>query len=479
MRNHKSHNPRYIAFCVLNNYFFKNSSLKDEINRYFSRRTIPDIDRRFAYELIQGTVRFYLKLDYIISHFSRRPIDKIDFKVLNILRSAVYQFLYMDRVPGHAIVNESVSIAKKYTGISSGSYVNAMLRRISKVNGLSIFTASDISENIKDMLKRISINYSFPLWLVKYFCRMYSLERVLKTIEFFNRPPQVFIRVNRLKITKKQLLDMFYRKGFTEGKDFLSMGDTPEEKKIFSDTFILKKIYGIKELDIFKAGYFYMQDFSSQFAVKYFLKPLKKQKILDLCGAPGGKATYISELTNDECVIDSVDINPERLLIFKENIDRLGIKNINIIEGDAANLNLNNREDYYDSIFIDCPCSAFGTISKNPDVKYNKNTDDLKRLATVSEQILSGSLKYLKPGGKIVFYTCTLSYIENQQIIKRFLKSNQQKCRPLQALKTDDINVFLERKQIQLLESENYYFEIFPHYFGSEGGFISVIEKIY
>ena len=478
MDNKKKPGPRYLAYKILRSYFFQKLPLKKIIDREFTLSGITGRDRAFAFDIIKGTTRFLLRIDYAISCFSERKTEEIDPCVITVLRTAFYQFMYMDRVPPHAIVNESVALAKKYCNVSSSGFVNAILRKISTINNLNNFIGLKINEEVKDEFKKISLVYSIPVWLVKYFRDMYDKGTVEKIFSEFNTEPAVFIRVNKLKTAREILVNLFLEQGLEEGRDFLSFSEGFLKEEIFPDTLILKNISNIKSIDGYKQGYFYIQDFSSQTAVKHFLKPQKGEKILDLCGAPGGKAAYMSELTQDQCSIVSVDISKEKLSIFSQNIERLGIKNITLVHGDAALPGVYSKYGLFDKIFIDSPCSAFGTIAKNPDVKYNRNLNDIKRFAENSLAMLQGCLDYLKPSGRIVFYTCTLSVIENQEVLYEFAKRNSKKCRLLKPEIPAALHDYISERVPQYLTTDKQFFEILPYFFGSEGGFTAVIEKL-
>lgn len=478
MNNKKKPCPRYLAYKILRIYFSKKIPLKKIIDIEFASSGITGPDRAFAFDIIKGTIRFLLRIDYSISCFSERKTEDIDLCIITVLRTAFYQFMYMDRVPPHAIVNESVALAKKYCSISSSGFVNAILRKISIVNNLNDFTGLKINEKVKDEFKKISLVYSIPVWLVKYFCDMYDKDTLEKIFSKFNEEPAVFIRVNKLKTTRENLVNLFLAQNMAEGRDFISCSKGFLKEEIFTDTLILKKISNIKAIGGYRQGYFSIQDFSSQTAVKYFLKPQKGEKILDLCGAPGGKAAYMSELAQDNCLIVSVDINLDRLRIFSRNIERLGIKNIKLVHGDAALPEVYSKYGFFDKIFIDAPCSAFGTIAKNPDVKYNRNLNDIKRFAKNSLAMLQGCLDYLKPSGIIVFYTCTLSVVENQEVLYEFVKRNSKKCRLLKPEIPAALYDYAPGMAQPNLNSDKQFFEILPYFFGSEGGFAAAIEKL-
>jgi 16S rRNA (cytosine967-C5)-methyltransferase len=241
----------------------------------------------------------------------------------------------------------------------------------------------------------------------------------------------------------------------------------------------------------------FIQDISSQIAIKYFLEPCTGEKVLDVCAAPGGKTTYIAELVGDSGKVVSADISKKRLGLMKDNLARLDVKNVTIIEADVTEKDFLERgkttrdispekkeipidySGYFDRIFIDAPCSAFGTISKNPDVKYNKTMDDIVRLAEMSYRIIINCDKYLKAGGRLVFYTCTLSPVENQQVIEKFLKEFNGKY---VLIKPGALNILISNLDLKedfscLDRKEGSCFEMMPYYCGGEGGFVCSLTK--
>lgn len=510
-RDIKSINPRKLSFFILNQYFSEKSNLKLLLNKSLKKYDLSELDRRFVFEVVKGTVRYFIRIDFLISLFSNKKVESIDKDLLNILRQALYQLLYMDKTPAYAAINESVEIAKRHIGIYSSRFVNAVLRKINAAPGLSDFLNSSIEKTFIKPAERLSALYSYPEWLAEYWIKSYGPDRTALLFELLNREPQVFIRINRLKTDKKELISLFKESGMAQNRDFLpepphgSIGSMESLKKtgLFDDCMILKSVQNIEKIPGYLHGDFSVQDFSSQFAVKYFLDPVKHDKILDVCSAPGGKATYTAELTDNNAEIVSVDNNKKKMDLFKENIARLGIKNITFVNADVTGqdfLGQNRFDNYFDKIFIDAPCSAMGTISKNPDAKYAGTLPGMERLAEISEKILSASDKYLKPGGKIILYKCTLSKIENQETVKKFVEQNPGKYRidyPFSGYTGifDSTNVLQEDSKIgedynikkaSMLQLEpclkplfekDPLFEIMPDYFSSEAGFVCILKK--
>ncbi|MBM3701569.1 MAG: 16S rRNA (cytosine(967)-C(5))-methyltransferase RsmB [Actinobacteria bacterium] len=513
-------NPRRITLLILNEYFKKKKSLKDIINFYFKNYRLSGLDKRFIFNIVKGTVRYYLKIDFLLSFLSDKKIKDIDFAVLNILRMGIFQFMYMDKVPSYSIVNESVELAKKNVTLSSSKFVNAVLRKVSSVPNIDSFAKDKIDRLVEDKIDKISIDYSYPGWLVKYWFDWYGKEKTILICQSLNENPHIYLRFNKSKITREELSKGLGTKSI-DGKprsqnikaihepisdNIETKGDNNKQfvsqDNILEDAIEVSSVQDISETDVYKKGLVSIQDISSQIAVKYFLRPRKAEKVLDVCAAPGGKTAYIAELVRDEEEVVSIDISRKRLKLLKDNLDRLNIRNIKIIEADATEpdfldksmdiliskglecrtkasdkKSLKNITGYFDKILIDAPCSAFGTISKNPDVKYNKVMDDIIRLSEISYGMMVNCDKYLKVGGKLVFYTCTLSPVENQQVVGRFLKEFKGEYVVEKPNIPDRLISALNLKKNDAGTGEEVYFEIMPYYFESEAGFICSLLK--
>jgi 16S rRNA (cytosine967-C5)-methyltransferase len=506
-------NPRKIALLILIQYFKKKKSLKDIINHYFKDYKLSGLDRRFIFNITKGTVRYYQKIDFVLSLFSNKDIKDIDFIVLNILRMGIYQLMYMDKVPDYSAVNESVQLARKNAVVSSSGFVNAILRKVSSISNIDSFVEEKIKNLAEDETGEISIGYSYPYWLVKYWLDCYGKEKTILICRSLNENPHTYLRFNKDKITREKLSKELGVKSMngkphsqnikaihepvtesieTEGdnKQFVPQGN------ILEDAVEVSSVQDISETDIYRSGLVSIQDLSSQITVKYFLRPQKGEKILDVCAAPGGKTAYIAELVGDEGEVVSVDISRKRLKILEDNLNRLNIRNVKTVEADAAepdflegsgnarnNKNLKNGRTsniyvgYFDKILIDAPCNAFGTISKNPDAKYNKIMDDVVRLSKMSYRMMVNCDVYLKAGGKLVFYTCTLSPIENQQVISRFLKEFKGRYTVEKPGIPEELISILNSQKNIIDSGEEACLEIMPYYFRSEAGFVCSLIK--
>jgi 16S rRNA (cytosine967-C5)-methyltransferase len=476
-------NPREVIFFILNNYFKENCNLKDLISKYINNSKLSAVNKNFVYSISKGVIRNYLSIDYFISFFSKIQLSKLDPEVLNILRIGIFQAVFLSRVPDYSIVNECVEITKKYSRPGSSGFVNAVLRKVTSLDDIKGSFNGKINQ-IKDPVNKISIFFSFPEWIVKYWISQFGTEVTIKTCRTLNENPYSYFKINTLKTNPESVYDIVKNEGFSDISNYFG-----------SESFRINTDCGdFVKSDLLKNGDIYIQDLSSQVAVRYFLEPEANEKILDVCSAPGGKAVHSSIIMKNTGKITAVDISAERIALIKENIKKMNIKNIEIVLADATDKNFlklspsksaaidNNDSDLsdlkFDKIFIDAPCSALGTSAKNPDAKYNKNFEDIEHLKNNSFKILQNCDEYLKIGGRIVFYTCTLSKLENFEVIESFLTlyKNKYKLNIIDIEKIFD-EISPENKKDYNLNSGGY-FEIMPYYFKSEGATVCSITKI-
>jgi len=508
-------NPREIALLILNKYFKKPEPLKDTINKQFKDCSTSELDRRFIYNIVKGTVRYYLRIDFILSLFSNKNLKDMDFVVRNILRMGIYQLIYMDKVPDYSALNESVNLAKKKAGLPSSKFVNAVLRKISSLSSIDTLFKEKMEE-VDDKALKLSIEYSYPSWLVKYWLGWYGNERTILILESLNKSPFYYLRFNRDKISISELIKLFDLKtvpeifggvlnGRSSNNSIIDIEGNKSSKKedakfleeMLDDTAGIYSVQNISETEVFKNGLITIQDLSSQLAVRHFLKPGKGNRVLDVCAAPGGKTSYIAEIIGNKGKLVSVDISADRLKVLYDNMMRIGIENIKVINADVTKPGFldgagskGNSDsgihiekpgfynEYFDSILIDAPCSAFGTISKNPDVKYNKRMDDIIRLSEMSYEMMFSCDRYLKVGGRIVFYTCTMSPLENQKMIEKFLNESGGRYVPEKSEFLSRLLSILDLRFGPAGNCPDGCFEIMPYYFGSEAGFACSLKKV-
>lgn len=371
----------------------------------------PLSDRRdlaLASELVNGTIKNQIYLDHILSQFSKKKLDKLSPWVRNILRLSLYQLLFLDKIPESAAVNEGVNLTKKYSNPGSVKFVNGVLRNIIRKKDQLDFPSKEDKP-----LEYLSINYSFPLWLVEDFLQAYGYENTEKMLEFFNRPPQLWIRVNKNLISLDQARSIFKENEIEV-----------EESSFISEAFLQKSGPPISRLEEYEKGYFSYQDETSMFAVD-ILDPQPGQKVADLCSAPGGKTLFMAERMENKGEILAMELHAHRLKIVQEAAQRQQLGIIQPKAGDSRELP-SAYDGSFDLVLADLPCSGLGVLGRRADLKYQADREGFAQLTSLQRELLDRGAGLLKEGGYILYSTCTLNEKENQEIIRKFLADNKE-----------------------------------------------------
>ena len=395
---------RKLAVEILLKWDKKRSYINLLLSAILSRSNLSQQDRAFVSELVYGTIKFKLTLDWAISQVSRLSFSQIEPEVAWALRVGAYQ-LFFTRVPAYAAINETVSAVKSLANPGAGKFVNAVLRKLAETNPL---------ENIEsdDRVEYLTVKYSHPRWLVeKWLSEFSSLEEVEKLLQSNNQSPPLSLRVNTLKISLEELEKLLEKRGLSFKRGRFSL-----------DCLYIENWRGnLEKLEEFKKGYFYLQDEASM-VVSEVLSPQPGERILDVCAAPGGKTTHLAQLMKDEGEIVAVDVNHSRLKLVLENASRLGIKSIVTVERDARELDF--PQGSFDAILVDAPCSGLGVLRRKPDIRWWKSKEDIPRMAQLQMDILNKAGIFLKKGGRLLYSTCTIFREENEGVVKGFLEKN-------------------------------------------------------
>lgn len=372
-------------------------------DRLLSSRNVSELtplDRSFVRELVLGVLRWKGRLDHIIDSYYTGSKKILQPEIRMIVRLGLFQMMFLDSVPEWAAVDESVSIAGKTHGKKTAGLVNALLRRFSR-EGEPKLKSPDSAE-------KLSIQQSFPQWIVTRWISSFGRETAERIIKAGNQKHPVSVRVNSLKIDQQLFEERFSTEGFTLAP-----------VSGFPGYYNVLKSNGLFETPLFQNGLFAVQDTAAGMA-SLLLSPESGETILDLCSAPGGKATHIAEIMGDTGRIDAVDNNPKRLKLVYEAAERLGLKSIRCIEGDAVSFRGENGE-YYDRVLCDVPCTGTAVFSKRPDMKWRRNEEDIARLSLLQREILGNAASLVKPGGIIVYSTCSLEPEENDGNVHWFI----------------------------------------------------------
>ena len=373
------------------------------LSQLLRAKNLDDRDRRFCTELVNGTVKCGASLDWIISQFIKRPIKKIDPKILAILRVGVFQLKFLDRVPPSATVNTSVELAKK---ISAGGakFVNAVLRSLLREPERAQFPTDDSTT-------AIGLRTFHPTWLVKRWIKQFGIEKAKELLDLDNQPPPIALRVNRLKTTRAELLEQLNE-----------LGAEARASDISEDGIVCRKLGALDEFQPLKKGLCIVQDESSMLAARV-LDPKPGEFVIDCCAAPGGKTTHIAELMDNRGIIVAADVHDHKLQLIAENSARLGIKIIKPMLIDAREIDSEFR-NRADRVLVDAPCSGLGVLRRKADLRWKKNPRELPQLPELQSAILEGAAKCLKSGGVLVYSTCTIERAENEDVVEKFLSTH-------------------------------------------------------
>jgi len=371
---------------TLNNVIGENSALSSQ-------------DKALLGTIFYGVLDRKITLDFYLSKLINIPFRKIHPFTLCVLRSALYQIKYLDRIPNSAAVNEAVKLIKDSKQSYQSGFVNAVLRR---------FLREDILLPTGETVEDLSIYYSCPQWITGSFIKDYGIDTARKLLEESLKAPPIFVRVNTLKTNEDELIDMLETQGVkvfkTEIKNCLCISEGMT----------------VKNNELFEKGYFHIQDKSSQTCAA-LLDCKKGETILDLCAAPGGKSFTIAQFMENEGELHSCDLYEHRTRLISSGAERLGI---NIIK--THTLNAEEQlpfENKFDAVLCDVPCSGLGIIRRKPDIKYNA-VQDYSELSNIQFNILENAAKSVKKGGRIVYSTCTLRKAENRKLVDKFLKKH-------------------------------------------------------
>ena len=359
----------------------------------------------FVRELVYGVLERQITLDYYIDQLLNDGIDSLKTPELTVLRMGLYQLGYMEKVPEYAAISESVELAKKYCKGRAG-LVNGVLREYQNKKIYLTLPARD-----EDEIRYLSIKYSYAPWIIELWLKYYEKSFVEKLLDAGNATPPLTVRVNWLKIRKEDLKKVLHERGYEA-----------EDGKICQNALNVK---GSKLLDsdLYRYGLFTPQDESSML-VSEKIGVKQGDLVMDMCAAPGGKTTAIAERMNNTGKILASDIYRRKLDIVDKEASRLGITNIETRSWDATRVD-STMIKKADKVLVDAPCSGLGVIRRKPEIKYRELSDDLRLLPNKQLAILSASSSYVKPGGTLVYSTCTINPEENEKVIDAFLKKNR------------------------------------------------------
>lgn len=437
--------PRGTAVKILNRVDRSDSYLDRLVDAEMRSMDMNELDKGLMVEIVTGVIRWRNKLDWILTGFFHGNFTKAETNVKNTLRVALYQIMFLDRVPHSAAVNEAVEFIKRIRGQKVADLVNAVLRNI--VRNVENLRYPDPNE---DRIQYLAVVESHPYWLVKRWVERFGFDQARQLLSANNQRPDLTIRVNHLKMDFSYFLSI------------LEQHQIQFSRSRYLDCFVrVKHMTDISNSDLFKQGFFSVQDESAGLPV-LLLDPKPGDRVLDLCAAPGGKTTFIGELMKNIGEIVAVDRYENRLNLVKQACQRHGIANAHFIVTDASEL----QTQPADKVLVDAPCSGLGVLCKKPDAKWKREPSDIEHLVDIQRGILENAASLVKPGGVLVYSTCTTEPEENIGLVRDFLSRHPE---------------FTIDPAQQLIHAElvhpDGYVETFPHKHGMDGSFAIRLKK--
>lgn len=403
-------------------------------------------DKALLFEIVHGVVRWMGRLDWVLTGFYKGQFSKAIPNVKNGLRVALYQILFLDKIPEHAAVNEAVELVKKLQGQKSADLTNAVLRNIIRTKNSIRYPDPE-----EDLVGYLAAFYSHPSWMIKRWLEKFSREQVEALMNSNNERANLTLRANTLKISS----DEFQKLLISVNLKFIRGKFNP----LF---FKLQNLSNITQWKYFYEGYFNIQDESTGLAC-LLLDPKPGMRVLDMCAAPGGKTAFIADMMKDTGEIVALDRYDSRLTIVEKNFNRLGLKSTKIISMNALNY---NDEKKFDRVLVDVPCSGTGTLAKKPDIKWKKDLQEFKKLIPLQRALLDKAASLVKDDGAIVYSTCSIENEENFENIKYFLEQHPE----FELITAEDI---LPKDVLD----ENGCIQTYPHLHQMDGAFAAKLIK--
>ncbi len=372
---------------------YSHIALKNALDQY---QYLDKKERAFITRVVNGTLERMIELDYIINQFSKVKVNKMKPVIRTILRSAVYQLKYMDSVPDSAVCNESVKLAVKKGFMNLKGFVNGVLRNISR-------NLADVDyPDAGDLIHSLSVRYSVPEWILEQWLTEYDEESVRAMAEEFLKEKPITVRCNTDNISREDLLGILHSEGVRARED-----------ESLPYALHLTGFDYLAGLESFRKGYYQVQDISSM-QVAEWANPKEGDYIIDVCAAPGGKSIHLAEKLKETGHVEARDLTEYKVNLIRENIIRSGLSNIEAVRWDALQAD-ENAVGRADIVVADLPCSGLGVLGRKPDLKYKMTKETQKELVLLQRKILSVVTAYVKPGGKLLYSTCTIHQEENEE----------------------------------------------------------------
>lgn len=376
------------------------------LERVLRASDLADRDRGLVTELVYGSVRQQRTLDALIGQFAKKPAHQQHPDIRLMLHLGLYQIRYLSQIPMNAAVSTTVDLAKQNGLAGLSGLVNGLLRQYIRQAG-----ETDVLQQPADLVTRIGVEYSYPDWLVRLWLEQLGEAETRQLCQCLNHPPPIDLRINPLKTTLAEVEVAFQAAGVLVKR----LPHHPQALRLMAHAGAIQALPG------FADGWWTVQDASAQW-VSHWLDPQPGELVIDACAAPGGKTTHMAELMGNRGQVLALDCTASRLRKLEQNLNRLGLSNIRVLQADSQHCQ--DFRGQADRVLVDAPCSGLGTLHRHADARWRQTPESIAALATLQYQILCNAATWVKPGGHLVYATCTLHPQENVGVIKQFLATH-------------------------------------------------------
>jgi len=452
-------NARECAFKILHKIESRSAYSNIIVDEVIKKNVMNTLDRGFCTQIVYGTLRHKNSIDFIIKCFLDSPerFPKMNKMLLIILRMGILQIMFLDKVPFYSAVDESVKLVRKYGPPGSKGFINGVLRNVCEDQNRSEEDKKIPNFDKMEKIKGLSLKYSHPEWLVKYWLKEFGENDGIKILKHNNFSPPLTIRVNTLKTTVEAVM--------------AALSDlNPERLKLVPEGITVRRAQELPSLSIFKDGHFYIQDETSML-VAHVVDPQPLEVIMDFCASPGGKTTHMGALCNNESLIVAYDRFSHKINKIKENCNRLDVTCVTMKIQDILKLKKTRKAH---RILLDVPCSCTGIIRKHPELKWQIQESTIIELAKIQNQILEVGATHLEKNGILVYSACSIEKNETINLIRHFLgKHKEFILDPF----PDRVNEWLDEAVREHTGREGY-MQFLPHKHGTDGFFMARLKKI-
>ncbi len=455
-------NARKVALECLLTLSRSSTSIASVVDRAFERYAVDGRERRFINGLVYGVIRWQKQLDWVLDQFIN-PRFQLDTRHRNILRLGAFQLLHLDGVPAHAAIFETVQLAtahlRRGKGRKTAGFINAVLRSVQREGATLTYPQLETHPT-----EHIAFSLSYPTWLVQRWLETRGVSWTLAFCRASNQIAPLALRVNTLLTKREDVCQSLAANGIVATASEIA----PDGIAFGNRAMTAFDAAGDKTLkDILNREDIYVQD-ESAMLVSYLLSPADAKFIVDLCASPGGKTTHLAHLMGNAGKIVAVDVSAEKIALLEKNCRRVGARNVEtqVMNATKADLGFMRQAD---AVLIDAPCSGFGTLRRHPDIRWNKTLDQIRTLSKIQYSLLKNAAQHIKPGGILVYSTCSIEPMENKGVVERFLTDH-----PMWTV--ENAQQFLPEVPPSIITPQGFV-QTFPHEHGVDGAFAARLRK--